>query len=155
MSLMSNMTWCISVFGHPLWSCCNVCTEDDADLRQRRSEAATGVAEVAEGPGWYTPGRYRSLLWPGLNFIDPWEGEQHWSCLSSQAGTLLKFGVKQGWGGGGSGTLDDKSPDVSVKELPLLPLVRLHSRNDWAALCAVILGKPQMYFEGMIFLMLI
>ncbi len=47
--------------------------------------------------------------------------------MSSQAGALLKFGVKQKWWGGR--TLDDKSPDMSVEELPLLPLVRVYSRN--------------------------
>lgn len=91
--------------------------------------------------------RYRSLLWLGFNLIEPWEEEWLWSCLSSWACTLLKFGVKRWWGWG-TGTLDVKSPDMSVEELPLLPLVRLHSRNDWAALCTVILGEPQTYFVG-------
>lgn len=59
---------------------------------------------------------------------------------------MLRFGVKQKEKEEGGGQiLDDKSPDMSVEELPLLPLVKLYSRTSRAALCTVILGKFPKY----------
>lgn len=89
-----------------------------------KAEVATLRGVVGKDKALMYIRRYRSLLWlVEFKPIEPWEGEWLWSCLSSQACALLRFGVWEGGVKGGIRTLDDKSPGMSEKELPLLHLV--------------------------------
>lgn len=111
----NNMLRCIAVFGYnPVRNLSLVM------LQCRYASKKAEVATQQQARPWCVSG--------GIDHCYDWGVQTHWTIRGRVALELFELSglhFAEVWGkpeGGGSRTLDDKSPDMSVEELPLLPV---------------------------------